>query len=74
LTAGLGETSDEIELVRMSDADYRLAMRHLGPSDLEPLRVRQYLRRRRAVARAAAGRNDPCPCGSGRKYKKCCLR
>jgi hypothetical protein len=20
-----------------------------------------------------AGRNDPCPCGSGRKYKKCCL-
>jgi uncharacterized protein YecA (UPF0149 family) len=18
------------------------------------------------------GRNDPCPCGSGRKYKKCC--
>lgn len=21
----------------------------------------------------APGRNDPCPCGSGRKYKKCCL-
>ena len=21
----------------------------------------------------AAGRNDPCPCGSGQKYKKCCL-
>jgi hypothetical protein len=20
------------------------------------------------------GRNDPCPCGSGLKYKKCCLR
>ena len=20
------------------------------------------------------GRNDPCPCGSGRKYKKCCGR
>ena len=20
------------------------------------------------------GRNEPCPCGSGRKYKKCCLR
>ncbi|NCP78894.1 MAG: zinc chelation protein SecC, partial [Desulfuromonadales bacterium] len=19
------------------------------------------------------GRNEPCPCGSGRKYKKCCL-
>ena len=21
---------------------------------------------------AEPGRNDPCPCGSGRKYKKCC--
>ncbi|MGE0478969.1 MAG: SEC-C metal-binding domain-containing protein [Phycisphaerae bacterium] len=20
------------------------------------------------------GRNDPCPCGSGKKYKKCCQR
>ena len=20
-----------------------------------------------------AGRNDPCPCGSGKKYKHCCL-
>ncbi len=19
------------------------------------------------------GRNEPCPCGSGQKYKKCCL-
>lgn len=19
------------------------------------------------------GRNDPCPCGSGKKYKSCCL-
>ena len=24
-------------------------------------------------ARAKVGRNDPCPCGSGKKYKKCCL-
>ena len=23
---------------------------------------------------AKAGRNDPCPCGSGKKHKKCCLR
>ena len=23
--------------------------------------------------RTKPGRNDPCPCGSGRKYKKCCL-
>lgn len=23
---------------------------------------------------AGVGRNDPCPCGSGRKYKNCCMR
>ena len=23
--------------------------------------------------RDKAGRNDPCPCGSGKKYKRCCL-
>jgi preprotein translocase subunit SecA len=28
----------------------------------------------KTVRRAAekVGRNDPCPCGSGKKYKKCC--
>ena len=31
-------------------------------------------RRERPVVRPGLkiGRNDPCPCGSGRKYKKCC--
>ncbi len=24
------------------------------------------------TATLKAGRNDPCPCGSGRKFKKCC--
>ena len=31
------------------------------------------LLREAAKARAKVGRNDPCPCGSGKKYKKCCL-
>jgi hypothetical protein len=26
-----------------------------------------------ARAKPKIGRNDPCPCGSGKKYKKCCL-
>lgn len=25
------------------------------------------------VPQKKVGRNDPCPCGSGKKYKKCCL-
>lgn len=27
-----------------------------------------------AVKKKKIGRNDPCPCGSGKKYKKCCGR
>ena len=28
----------------------------------------------RTVSKKKPGRNDPCPCGSGLKYKKCCGR
>ncbi|REE81525.1 SEC-C motif-containing protein [Paenibacillus taihuensis] len=28
---------------------------------------------RRPVTSVKIGRNEPCPCGSGKKYKKCCL-
>jgi uncharacterized protein len=28
--------------------------------------------RQPSASRTKVGRNDPCPCGSGRKYKKCC--
>jgi len=24
------------------------------------------------TAEKTVGRNNPCPCGSGKKYKKCC--
>ena len=29
-------------------------------------------RQKTVVKSAKVGRNDPCPCGSGKKYKKCC--
>ncbi len=34
--------------------------------------VRQQDAARAAIRTKAPGRNDPCPCGSGRKYKRCC--
>jgi hypothetical protein len=37
------------------------------------IRSRESLRERGNRA-FRAGRNDPCPCGSGKKYKRCCLR
>jgi SWIM/SEC-C metal-binding protein len=36
--------------------------------DLESLQNKQTS----AVSTKKTSRNDPCPCGSGRKYKKCC--
>lgn len=33
---------------------------------------KEYKRSRTVVKEKTPGRNDPCPCGSGKKYKKCC--
>ncbi len=38
-----------------------------------PERLMEWARAADREARAQAGRNDSCPCGSGRKYKKCCF-
>jgi hypothetical protein len=41
-------------------------------SEEERLQIRKkYNEDHRAVSNKV-GRNDPCPCGSGKKYKKCC--
>ncbi|MEK7384274.1 MAG: SEC-C metal-binding domain-containing protein, partial [Elusimicrobiota bacterium] len=43
-----------------------------GPDDLED--APEYaLDRIFADPKVKIGRNDPCPCGSGKKFKKCCL-
>jgi len=31
------------------------------------------VRKKPVVNKDKVGRNDPCPCGSGKKYKNCCL-
>lgn len=34
--------------------------------------IKDYKRSKIVVKEKEPGRNDPCPCGSGKKYKKCC--
>jgi hypothetical protein len=34
--------------------------------------LEKYRKSRTIVKDKEPGRNDPCPCGSGKKYKKCC--
>ncbi|MFC1817400.1 anaerobic sulfatase maturase [Thermodesulfobacteriota bacterium] len=63
-------------------AGYKHFFTHCQPfvAELSALWRRQALERQVPLRRDTGakaipktGRNDPCPCGSGRKYKKCCL-
>ncbi|HYF80536.1 MAG TPA: DUF1841 family protein [Symbiobacteriaceae bacterium] len=55
--------------------DIRTAVQHEMPSGYVPFLKRMSLARVGTAAAAEGariGRNDACPCGSGKKYKKCC--
>jgi uncharacterized protein len=63
-------------------AGYKRFFTHCQPfvAELSALWRQQSLEQEIPLAQAKetrvspkTGRNDPCPCGSGRKYKKCCL-
>jgi uncharacterized protein len=63
-------------------AGYRRFFTHCQPfvANLSALWHRQSLESQMPLTRikgsqngSKTGRNDPCPCGSGKKYKKCCL-
>ena len=41
---------------------------------LNPNQVMRDKPRAAVTDKPKVGRNDPCPCGSGLKYKQCCLR
>ena len=64
IDSGVEDVEEGIAVIEAEVA--RLAERHGDPDRLlgpaEPIR-----------APIKVGRNDPCPCGSGRKYKRCCL-
>jgi hypothetical protein len=47
----------------------------ISDSEVDDDREDQYLATKTIRNEAGkVGRNDPCPCGSGRKYKKCCAK
>jgi uncharacterized protein len=51
-------------------APYMTTMTQLLQAQRAPAEIMNLLARPPA---RAVGRNDPCPCGSGRKYKQCCI-
>src|SRR5690606_37232590 len=54
----------------MSEAE--LEAEALGEASPQPARAAAAVVEQRVVAEEdKVGRNDPCPCGSGKKYKRC---
>jgi uncharacterized protein len=53
---------------------YMQAMASLLQRGQPPALIMQMIaQKEREQSFGTAGRNDPCPCGSGKKYKKCCM-
>jgi uncharacterized protein len=52
---------------------YMIQLAALWRAGQPPERLMQMVRDADLKTRPKVGRNDPCPCGSGRKYKRCCL-
>jgi len=48
------------------------AMRKWAKANQKKIREQEYGTVKPIVKAKEPGRNDPCPCGSGKKYKKCC--
>jgi len=59
---------------RAPGMDEPQAAREVTGRRMATARRRTGAKRRPIVAGKKVGRNDPCPCGSGKKYKKCCGR
>ena len=60
-----------------AEADYLYTLEEwLNIFDEEKLKsiVKDYRRSKIVHVEKKPGRNDPCPCGSGKKYKNCCGR
>jgi preprotein translocase subunit SecA len=54
---------------------FREDQKNFVHSKYSPLRKKEPAKKKTSAPKVASekvGRNDSCPCGSGKKYKKCC--
>ena len=59
---------------QIPDIYNRLLNRHNKLKDIYSHCKKKYFAQTQQTHLPEVGRNDPCPCGSGKKYKNCCLR
>ncbi len=58
---------------RRDDTETDAEEHQAGAGDDEPVEHEPVAWTKPVLAGPKTGRNDPCPCGSGKKFKKCCL-
>ena len=51
-----------------------LAVSMMEGIDRQHMKEMELKRTRLQKKRGTVGRNDPCPCASGKKFKRCCLQ
>jgi len=67
-TGQIWSSEDVTELRKRAsqgDNEAREILSHLSPMHINPTPAQ--------TERKKVGRNDPCPCGSGKKFKRCCM-
>ena len=63
-TKDIHEKNEAMEAAATNNQIKQLQVLAQRYKDAHTQKVRQYKK---------TGRNEPCPCGSGKKYKHCCL-
>lgn len=64
-TKDYAEKNEAMQAAINNDQMKKLQILAQRYKDAHTQKVREYKK---------VGRNDPCPCGSGKKYKNCCLK
>jgi SWIM/SEC-C metal-binding protein len=60
-----------VSIFEKNDWKYTIGLEPDKPEDITDLEILLNPAKPK-IAPKKAGRNAPCPCGSGKKYKKCC--
>ncbi len=72
VTVQTEEKVKELEAVFEDNGwQYKIELEPDKPEDITALEILLNPIKTR-IAEKKVGRNEPCPCGSGKKYKKCC--
>ncbi|MRR14071.1 preprotein translocase subunit SecA, partial [archaeon] len=58
------QRQEDVEKIATQERKQRMQLGRGGPPDEKPATFKRTTKK--------VGRNDPCPCGSGKKFKQCC--